>query len=350
MESQKHGLQYLKLLLIKYDVLKQELPTTDYITNKMDLEKETVEKYLAYLRRKGFISNERVVSAEIEKYISRKKALIPRNSPEIVLSELSPLTVAKSVQSKKQFEFSINSIVILKIVLSLIGVGAVYMSILYSVDWLCAFLSFPNAVLLGSIMVIYEVASFELIFLFWKRVPLLSVVFGVLWVVVTLFSMISTIAGQYNKKLDTDQKSYNQQNVEFQNKEEVFQWKEQKELYEENLKKLDSEFIRVQSLIGGFDLSKLEENRSLYNNLNWQFKIVKREREKARQEYNLHMHQRPKESMTANSANFYDWLGSIFVIPPDIFQFILSLFPAVFIDLVASFTFAVVMFYKPEDL
>ena len=92
-----------------------------------------------------------------------------------------------------------------RILMAIIGIGAVILSIYYTYVWLAEFLNMFLALLLSTIMIAFSVMAFEVMVIFWQNkqrgvIPL----FCLLWLVVLIFSMISTIAGQYNSRMSIE--------------------------------------------------------------------------------------------------------------------------------------------------
>lgn len=340
----KQGLQYLKILLTKYFLLHEELPEVIWIAEKLEMTVEKVESYIAYLEKKNFIIDDKIADEYIDQYQQKRESKLQEKYNQIEPKE-KPIGAKPS---KEKIHIPNKTILVFKIALALIGSGATYMSILYSTEWLLSFLSPFNATLLALIMVVYAVGSFELIILLYKKYLWMSVIFGILWILVTGFSMMSTVAGQYTKRVEEIQSQYSDKVEKTQSDNELTTWSDKKAKYENDLDKLDKEYNRIQTILAGFDLNKTESNYKLYRNLNWQLHVIKKDRKKLSESYIIHIDSKPEEIVEKEEVNFYKWLSNIFKVKADALQFWLSLFPAIFIDLIAPFSFAVVMFYKGE--
>ena len=274
----------------------------------------------------------------IDKPIKIKKPL-----PKI---KLPVLTFLKKSDTKT--DIHLTGFFFLKIFLFFIGTGATYMSILYSYTWFLSFLSYYNALILAVIMVLYAVGSFELIVLFYlKGRKFIAFIFSFLWVIVTLFSMTSTVAGQYNSRMQEIKAVYERENKQFQNNSEVDTYNTQMELYKHELELTNSELERIQKALLQFEsLDMINENRRLYNSLYYQRRLASNNKIKLNEKIENLIKEKPVQILEKKELNFYQWVSMIFKFTPDNIQFWLSVFPALFIDLIAPLSFAVILFLQ----
>jgi hypothetical protein len=239
----------------------------------------------------------------------------------------------------------------LKILLLIIGTGATYMSIYYSYKWLLDFLDPVRAFMLALIMVIFAVVSFELIILFRQRKQyLLVAVFSILWLIVTSFSMTSTIAGQYNSRIEKLNSRYEKESELQISSRKNNEYEEQKKEYQDNLKMMKEDFNQVQILLSQYKTKEeIVEGGKIYNRLFWRSRKVKSDMNKViKQLRKLRLENKNTSNklIKKNAPDFYVWISMLFHYSPLLIQFWLSVFPALFIDIIAPLSFAIVMFIK----
>jgi hypothetical protein len=160
--------------------------------------------------------------------------------------------------------------------------------------------------------------------------------------------MTSTIAGQYNSRMDTINKRYeNQKNIESSNRE-YLEYKEQKIELQDSLKILKDEYTTYQSMLSKYDTQeKIEQNKIVYETILWRknkafgemstiMSLLKKLRE----------NKEVRKVVDKSVPDFYMWVGDIWKWGPNKIQFWLSIFPAIFIDILAPLSFAVVIFVR----
>ena len=237
---------------------------------------------------------------------------------------------------------------ILRYILLGVGIGASYMSVYYSQLWLETFLNPQRATLLAVIMVLYAVTSFELIILFkQRRRHVLTAIFSILWVIVSFFSMVSTVAGQYNGRMEQIyQEQQSLQSVILQNAS-VEEYQGVKSRIDNQLELLESDYRQIQNLLLNYTSpEQIADNASIYNNLTWQRRGLVEQRESLLKELEQLDANRPQAVIQAEKMDFFTWVSRVLGMDADSIQFWLSIFPALFIDLIAPLSFAVVMFIK----
>jgi hypothetical protein len=270
--------------------------------------------------------------------------------------------IKEKPEVKKEFDLVIP---ILRLLMLAIGTGAMIVSIFYTWIWLRELLPSPLAILLSTIMVCFSVLSFEVIVLFltgevtkhWSRWFVITG-FSFLWIIVAAFSITSTIAGQYNKHIKNS-KEYAMQNQG--KKSEVMKWnrlQERKtELVERRLEKKTqiSNLIAMSNQVG--TIAEAEKHNEVLASTNYRTQTaeselnhIEAELEKVRDE--------EKKAITADTSlasadtvdvpDFYSWLAKILDIKKDLAQFWLSLFPAIFVDLISPAALAIAAFLKKK--
>jgi len=278
--------------------------------------------------------------------------------PEIAENAIAPARFG----SDGRFEWGLWVITTIRIALGLVGIGAIGVSIYYTAIWLMEGLSPFLAILLSSIMSVFSAMAFEVVvILSRKRQILMTIGFAVLWIVVLVFSMVSTIAGQYNHRIkaeniqvsDSSAISYKAEVYDLTKAEEasVLSQIEEKKRQKEVLLKLYEQFDT---------LEKQKADSRTFNDLTSKLAVVDREiqqfstslsgiRAKLQESLNKETVAGLTEETITRNDSFYVWVASSLGAAPIHVEFWLSVFPAVFVDLIAPFALAFALFQRRKE-
>lgn len=254
-------------------------------------------------------------------------------------------------------------IIVLRIIMLIIGVVAVILSTYYTGIWLEEFLPMILAWSLSFTMVAFSVGVFEVILVFkennqnWFIVP-----FVFLWVIVLCFSMMSTVAGQYNarmKNVNSEIVSDSSNILDRKGYEIMLDEEQEIKIRIEEKKK---ELIPFENIMSNFKtIEDRENNKFLYwdayekiKKINKDIEDLRSELENKRNEIKNYYSERKDEGKETEAieetvqkeVSFYDWVGSIFKVDPKYVEFWLSIIPALFIDIIAPLSVAVSMFLE----
>lgn len=308
----------------EYYIRHDKFPSFQYLLEKTNWTKQMLLKYLRELENQGKIN---------------------RNYSQYTLPE----SVKISEIEKKNI---VN--IILRIVMILIGFGAGIISFWFTMVWFQEFLNLFLSALLSLIMILFSITSFEIIIYLWKNKSFILVfTFSILWIVVVSFSMFSTVAGQYNKRMTKiiklEEKKYKNLSKITMLKNIIDSEKEIKIELKQKREKLKS---HQNLLIQFYDLEYRRKNWRLYWNILNQVNAIEKEIRKLL--YQLKDIRKDKiiEAKKTKGridhkiikVDFYSWIGKLFKIKSDQIQFWISIFPAVFVDLVCPIAFAVGLF------
>lgn len=254
---------------------------------------------------------------------------------------------------------------ITRIAMLIIGLGAVVVSVFYTSVWLLEFLPTFLALLLASIMVGFSVLAFEMIIMFlsgivvkhWSKWFIVTG-FSALWLIVAAFSITSTVAGQYNQHIKNS-KEYAQLNES--NKVDAIKWNSLKERKAELLERRVEKKSQLSTLIGianqATTIETTEKHSSTITAANNRIYITEQALNKIesdldaiRQEEKRMLDKNPSQvnSDSTEIPDFYSWIASVFKIKKDLAQFWMSLFPAIFVDIISPVALAVAMFLKRQ--
>jgi len=233
--------------------------------------------------------------------------------------------------------------------LGLVGLGMVLISSYYTEVWMVNYVPEVLAWLFAILIVGFSVMAFETaIYFHGQQMKGVSFAFFFLWVVVVLFSVGSTVAGQYNKIIK-DQATETQRN-EITTGNTLFY----------NLK--DADRIRLQSIIAKkqtrqgqvLELLAPYDNQpqdDAYTKLQAEYNRIERDIKSLSDEYKVVLNDiqklvkdDPALLSKRETPNFFNWLATVFHTDAKTIQFWMYLMPAVLIDLLAPIGIAVFLF------
>ncbi len=177
-----------------------------------------------------------------------------------------------------------------------------------------------------------------------------------LWVLITSYSMISTIAGQYEQlsyiettKIETGRKDATHYSDQLESiEEEINLIEEETILYKEELATLVRRSSTIESIEDRakyrtttyWTEKRTDEIREKISANNEQIKtLIKEKKNIKKQDYS---------GFTVESGTVYNYFNRIIGIDPLLIQFILALFPSIFIDIISPVSLAIFLYRKRE--
>jgi hypothetical protein len=344
--------EYLKNIILRFFKKKKSVPSIGWtykaIGEKRNITLNEINVLYAQLLADGFL-----LLKKNDIVLNPNKNYATKNLDSDVVTGI----IHKRKDKKKEKEFVQENEPIRKkqawwryvfiFILSLIGIGAAYMSIDYSYVWLLDFLTPFKAALLATIMVLFAISSFDLIILFkQKKKYLFFIVFIFLWIIVTFFSMVSTVAGQYNVRMEDLQKRYKIENRANYAEQKRLEYMNRKIDLREKLSALKNDNKYYQGLLFQYDSpEKIQQHKKMYNYLQKHARQTRWRINKTMTRINA-VENNDKYIGNKKPVDFYVWMSLLTELTPEMIQFLLSVFPAIFIDLIAPLSFAVVMFVR----
>jgi hypothetical protein len=273
--------------------------------------------------------------------------------------ETPPMLEVSAVHTPPAHHFPRDwPVLVIRALMVVIGLGAAVMSTYYTTFWLMEFLPTVLAVVLGSIMVFFSVIAFETILIFAQnRQWPAAVTFVLIWVVVAAFSIVSTVAGQYNQH----QRALVRTSVEnVETTTSRLQLQTLREQRAEILGRAESKREQIASLNKILASVSDIEKRAQFGR-SWadtQVQIAAAEKVLTGLQKEIDATRAAERELLAKAPaalaadplsvsaapDFYTWLAGVLRISRDLSQFWLSLFPAIFIDVIAPAALAVSMF------
>jgi len=248
----------------------------------------------------------------------------------------------------------------IQLLMFFVSASAVFISIYFSRLWLDSFLSPGKSLLLATVMVLYATVAPQVTIIFLSRKRAGSVVVGsgmlATALLVTVFSMISTVAGQY------DAFTVNSVETAVEVTDEATraaEWDllqtEERELVDRIADKQE-EIDTIQKILAEFDTleERTEANGAYYVTTRNDLARLNRELEALRDQLSG-VRSGIREALASGEAgyleetrperrDFYQWVSGIVGLSADRVQFWLAVFPAVFVDVIAPLALAVGLF------
>ncbi len=281
----------IKELIMNYYNHYNKTPSVGWLMKKTNLTKEEVKDIFLELEKEKFL----IKNQKNHKYLYQNQ------------------------NNKNNIKFEQDKFLILfiKIVMLIVGTICTFISSYYTFLWLKDFLINIYAFLLSFAIVSFSVFIFETIIILRKNKQKIYYVLFILWLIVVVFSMVSTIAGQYNMRVEKWNKIVEQEsnNIEIEIENKIEELEKQKDFINSQIKEKNNEKEIYFNLLKQFD--DLENQISVYK--------------------------------TKRNKDFYSWIGSVFKIDSEVFEFWFSLFPALFIDIISPIAFAIFMFLNKKE-
>ena len=247
----------------------------------------------------------------------------------------------------------------IKILLTIIGIGATSMSIYHSRFFLLSFYTPGRAIFSGIIMIGFNIMAAEMAVYFWiLGMKSLSVLFGFLLFLGTLFSMGSTVMGLYQIQSEELKESIAAENIEIQENHQMdLQYQALVDNKEMAMASLKIEQEKLSGIIAQMNNQpNLQfEDPAAFRNLNGRRWAADQDIEAAQANYDR-ASEALSEFLSGNEVvaeveeeppSMYDWIaGTVFKkFRPEVLQFSMTCYPALFYDIIAPVSFSIVFFF-----
>lgn len=250
---------------------------------------------------------------------------------------------------------------IVRVAMGVVGVGTSGLSCRYTAIWFAETLSVPLAVLFSALMVLFALAAVQTIVLLartyrWWASPLIAVL-ALLWAATTGFSMSSTVIGQYNTRMHSAAEAIEAGAEEGAQVALYESLKTEERELTEALASAVSDREQIQQMLAVFDYERRKSEGRYYEDLQWRLSVANRavaEREERLQA----LRERLRSALTSGVVSttqrtreirdFYLWAAGLFGVSRDALQFAVSVFPAVFIDIMAPLGISIAFFLRPR--
>lgn len=331
-------LESLKSYIKRYYNHNKKMPTYKLLMEKFNVTKHQLKIYFDILTHSGFL-----------KLRYRHYKPVDEKSKEIKIEKK---------ETNKKYDWILLA---LRIIMFFIGIGAIIISVYYTTIWFDEFLDIFLSILFSVIMVAFSVGTFEVIIIFKQNKQYVLIVpFIFLWIIVVGFSMMSTVAGQYNQRMEVSEE-YTTENYGISYKKTIYDtYIEEEERIQKQLDSKGQRLDKLNEMLSEFDLEQLKDKsiKKIYDGIIKEVHVIENEmrilredlEEKGRRREEYLKENEEKIGITEETEvrrkSFYEWTGSIFKIDAIYIEFWLSIIPALFVDIIAPLSVAVGMFLK----
>jgi len=319
-------------------------PTKDSISKATKLNPYTVKTMLGGLVNNGKLRMEgnwykfneiEITEKQTQDYI---EAITEENKPTI--DELS----IPNIKMPKRFQTKIDSFTILRYSMLILGIISASLLVYYISIYAKENLTNTLAYIRSIVIVVFSFTSFQVIIVLSKQAKNIIgyigiVLFCMFWLLVVIFSMLSTVAGQfqlfsgkqnviiissteYNDTITRENELINNRNI-ILNQINPY------------LKQLSTELNEKQ-------LSDVQYRITLYNRavqkIDDEIKIIRERKAQLSNGKNIEQ-----------NNSFYTWLSGIIKWPSNNIQLFLYILPALFLDLIGPISFSIFLFLRRKD-
>lgn len=225
---------------------------------------------------------------------------------------------------------------ILVIALVTVGLGAIYMSFNITSEYLQGYLDNSTSMILSFTMIVFATSAFEVALILWQQriSTAMPVLLMFLWFCVTVFSMNSTMSVNYN-----GYQTMKKTSIESKSKENSGRLL--LPVIEKQIESIESQVKILETSIDNY-ISKEEYSEWRASEMRKELSTLIEKRNELVAEQKKILTETPESVIIADTSDrtYFDSVGDITGMKPETLSFILNAFPAVFIDLIAPFSFA----------
>lgn len=328
-----------------YKLENGKLPTTKMVGAKFQISQNVV------IRHYRFLEKENKLNLNTSRYKPGEKFFSENGHKKHIKELVSSITI-----------------IVIRIVMGLISIGACILSTWFTANFLQDSLGPFFSYILSIIMIMFSVISFEAIIIFYKNNQrILVILFSFLWIIVLIFSMFSTIATQYNERIKINNQAKKNNTDKIINRTaynllltEEIEIRESLQLKKQELQP----YLNILSSYESKEDRKTKDDKWTYWNVTEKIKDLNTELQKLKVQLDKKRDELRNELAKINdkkdktgivkgteqeTKSFYIWMSEILQIETQYVQFWPSTFPAVFIDIIAPLALAICMFLKKKE-
>jgi len=275
----------------------------------------------------------------------RKERLIYYNGNGIYSLIEKPKKPRKVRKSQK----NTISIVLLRIIFGVLSIGASTVSIRNTSRYLLESYPFIWGMSISILMSLFMVSAASMMVYFnQKKHYIKASGLGILWAIVTFYSMMSTTIGAYNFQKDSFVKKTSIEKIDNTNDMLYNEYQKQAEGIQKLIDDKTITLTRLNKEIIGY-----EAGTKQYNNTAWAITVAEREI-KAQQEKLSELTDKrvavvsKRETTEVVAKTFYEEMEGLFGVQAALIQFVLSLMASIFIDIIAPIGASLALFLKEE--
>jgi len=255
----------------------------------------------------------------------------------------------KKARVKKNKAKNKASIILLRIIFGILSVGASAVSIRNTSRYLLESYPLMWGMSISILMSLFMVSAASMMVFFWQRKHYFKATgLGILWAIVTLYSMASTSIGMYNNQKESFVKKTAIEKVDNSNEMLYNEYQKQAKGIQKLIDDKTVTLHRLNTEIGGYEAGSKQ-----YANTSWSITVAERYIEAKQKELNELTEKRvavisKNETTEVIAKDFYEQMEELFGIQAALVQFILSLMASIFIDIIAPIGASLALFLKEE--
>ena len=356
-EAESVPMEEVKAFLLAAYKQNHKLPSIKVMADQFSVSEYRMLEVFRILVHEGFLKR------NYSRYKMPDGGPVEGLEPEAESGAPEPEEIKEEAPAPAPVKESTWALTAMRIILGVIGLGAIGVSIYYTSVWLLEYIPPFLAIFLASIMVVFSTMAFEVVILVFRaRQWLMGLGFTILFITVLAFSMMSTIAGQYNQRVKSENITVVAESETTQARAGYDLLVKQEGQISAQIQAQQSMRVVYQRLFDSYDTERKEADPKGFADTKAQLDKIDRAlgtlntqllaKQAAEAKY-LAEAKGPGaiEETKVNTASFFVWVASLFKnkIQGDMLQFYFSVFPAVFVDLIAPFALAFALFQRKEN-
>ncbi len=251
------------------------------------------------------------------------------------------------------------TLIVIRVVMAIIGLISIGLSIYFTQFWFREFFTPFLSIMLSLSLVSFSVIAFEVTIIFWKKHQhILVILFGLMWGMVLIFSMMSTLAAQFNT-WSIKEKQASSGKIQNANQKLIFNEYDKEK--QEVLLRISEERIELhvnQNILQQFNtLEKRKQDWKFYwstkqfiNESQIEIDRLEQLLKEVRNKSQMFLESNQEISIIEKEQvfSFYIWISQMVKVDSAYIRFWLFIIPAVAIDILAAVGIALALFLKKE--
>lgn len=246
----------------------------------------------------------------------------------------------------------------IRIVMAAAGIGAAIVSGYFMILKLSQVMPSSLAALLGSITVAFSVIAFEVVIVFFQRKQRgIAAIFVIAWLAIWIFTLLACLSGFYSFYSSVLSKQVEVSAPEQVNRRQLDLIHEREAELQTNIAEKRTQIIDLQRLVDQMSATIEDRQKYAQEYADAQARLLAREQTLSRMQDDLQAARNEEGTLLTvaptivaekRGANFYAWLGAVTRLRADTLELLVSLLPALLIDLMAAGGLAIALFLEGE--
>lgn len=242
-----------------------------------------------------------------------------------------------------------KSIKVLRVIFGILSIGASAVSVRNTSRYLLESYPLLWGFTIAILMSLFMVSAAAMVTYFWQRKHYFKACgLGMLWLIVTLYSMASTSIGMYHNSKESFVKKASIEKVDSTTKLMYNEYQKQAEGIQKLIDDKTTTLDRLNNEIKSYDAGSKQ-----YANTSWAITVAEREIKASQEKLNELTEKRvavisKNETTEVIAKTFYEEMETLFNVQASMIQFVLSLLASIFIDIIAPIGASLALFLKEE--